>query len=441
VTVFAAVAFATVFAIAKICHSQETYHTGASSMQSSWRVGNLFGIPLFVDASWFFVVALLTYLNGSDWQQAYPNWAAGQAWLAGLAMALLLFISVLLHELGHSLVAQAQGIRVNSITLFLFGGVASIDRESKTPGQAFQVAAAGPLVSFILAGLLAGLDHLLVMSAPAEVLVNNLARVNLVLAILNLLPGLPLDGGQILKALVWQISGSRFQGVRWAARSGQVLGWTGIILGLLTLLLLQASGGLWLAMLGWFALRNANAYGQMITLQSALAALTAADAMTNEFRVIDANLTLQTFAERYVLVEQTHACYFAVTDGRYRGLVNLKMMDSIERSLWPSQMVESLVSPLSAIPTVTEKTHLIDVINQLEVQHLPRITVLSPAGTVAGVIDRGDTVRALVKRMNWPVGEAEIQRIKAEGSYPPGLPLGAMAQTLQQELAESDISK
>lgn len=404
-------------------------------MQSSWRVGTVFGIPLFVDASWFFVLALLTYLNGSDWQQAYPNWGAGQAWIAGLAMALLLFVSVLLHELGHSLTAQSQGIRVNSITLFLFGGIANIDRESSTPGQAFQVAIAGPLVSFALAGLLTLTDHYLAMNAPAEVLVSNLAQVNLVLAILNLMPGLPLDGGQVLKAAVWKISGSRFKGVRWAARSGQLLGWTAIILGISTLLLLGTTGGLWIAMLGWFALQNANSYGRLINLQEALASLTAAEAMTTDFRVVDANMKLREFADRYLLAEKTDACYFAAADGRYRGLVNPPEINGIERSIWETESVQRLVTPLAAIPTVTETNRLIDVIGQLEAQQLPRITVLSPAGTVAGVIDRGDTVRALAKKMAWPINEAEIKRIKDEGRYPPGLPLGAIAQTLQSELA------
>jgi Zn-dependent protease len=403
-------------------------------MQASWRVGKVFGIPLFVDASWFFVLALLTYLNGSEWQQAYPDWGAGQAWIAGFGMALFLFVSVLLHELGHSLTAKSQGIQVNSITLFLFGGIANIDRESQTPGRAFQVAIAGPLVSFALAGLLTVADHYLVMNAPAEVLVSNLAQVNLVLAILNLLPGLPLDGGQILKAAVWKFSGSRFKGVRWAARSGQLLGWMAIILGLATLLLLGATGGLWIAMLGWFALSNANAYSRIINVQEALATLTAADAMTNDFRVVDANMTLREFADRYLLDEKTTACYFAAADGRYRGLVNPKEINQIERSLWEQEMVQRIVSPLHTIPTVKETTRLIDVIDQLEAEKLTRITVLSPAGAVAGVIDRGDTVRALAQKMDWTINETDIRRIKDEDSYPPALPLGTMAQTLKQEM-------
>ncbi|MGF1538739.1 MAG: site-2 protease family protein, partial [Elainellaceae cyanobacterium] len=196
-------------------------------MRQGWRIGSMFGIPLFIDPSWFFILVLVTVSYSLNWQD--QNWQ-GLEWIAGFVMALLLFSSVLLHELGHSLVARSQGIPVNSITLFLFGGVASIAEESKTPGQAFQVAIAGPSVSL-------GLFVALILAAqvvpiePAQIILDRLAKVNLVLALFNLLPGLPLDGGQVLKAAVWKFTGSRIQGVRWAARAGFLLGGTAIALG------------------------------------------------------------------------------------------------------------------------------------------------------------------------------------------------------------------
>jgi Zn-dependent protease len=410
-------------------------------MQSAWRVGKILGIPLLVDTSWFFILALFTYFNASDWQQGYPEWGVALAWLTGLGMSLSLFASVLLHELGHSLVAKSQGIQVNSITLFLFGGIAAIDQESKTPGQAFQVAIAGPVVSLIIFGLAAVAAELLPVHSPIAILTTNLSQMNLVLALFNLLPGLPLDGGQVLKAAVWKITGNRFQGVHWAARVGQALGWTAIILGVAALLLLGTGSGLWIALMGWFAVRNATNYNRAANLQEAVAALTASDAMSPDFRVVEATLSLREFAERYLISEigdhrQTPisaVSYFAAADGRYRGLVRPNDLSVIERSLWDSQTVQQLVTPLSEIPTVVEKTSLPQVIALLEDQKLGRVTVLSPAGAVAGIIDRGDVVKALAKKMGWPLSEADIRRIKEEGNYPPGLALGALAQMILRD--------
>jgi Zn-dependent protease len=405
-------------------------------MQSAWRVGTILGIPLLVDASWFFILALFTYFNASDWQQLYPQWGVPQAWLTGFGMSLALFASVLLHELGHSLVAKSQGIQVNSITLFLFGGIAAIEQESKTPGQAFQVAIAGPAVSLLLFAVAAVAAELLPVHGPLAVLASNLSQINLVLALFNLLPGLPLDGGQILKAAVWKITGNRFQGVHWAARVGQTLGWMAIILGVSALLLLQSSSGLWIAFIGWFAVRNATNYNRAANLQEAIATLTASDAMTQDFRVVEATLSLREFAERYLISDMgdhRHTSYFAAADGRYRGLVKPNDLSVIERSLWDSQTVQQLVTPLTDIPHVVEKTSLPQVIALLEDQKLTMVTVLSPAGAVAGTIDRGDVVKALAKKMSWPLSDADIRRIKEEGSYPAGLALGALAKILLQE--------
>lgn len=402
-------------------------------MNQRWRIGSIFGIPLFVDASWFVVVALLTWVDGSDWQQMYPAWGTGWAWGAGFAMALLLFGSVLLHELGHSLVAKSQGIQVNSITLFLFGGVAAIEQESKTPGQAFQVAIAGPLVSLSLFLGLTLATLALPESLPPAVLASNLARLNLVLALFNLMPGLPLDGGQILKAAVWKVTGNRFRGVHWAAKTGQVLGWIALSLGLGVLLFFGATNGLWLALLGWFGIRNATLYDRFTNLQEALAALKASDAISNDFRVVDAEMTLREFADRYLLAETRPGSYFAASDGRYRGLVQAEELSNVERSLWESQTVQSLVRPLTEIATVQQTAPLTEVILLLENQNLPRVTVLSPAGAVAGVIDRGDTVRALVKALNLPVSEADIRQIKEAGSYPASFQLPAIAQSVLRD--------
>jgi Zn-dependent protease/CBS domain-containing protein len=395
-------------------------------MQGGWRVGSLFGIPLFIDPSWFLILAFLIFTNGLRWQQQYPNWGLVITYGAAAVMALLLFASVLLHELGHSLAARSQGIKVNSITLFLFGGVASIDQESKTPGQAFQVAIAGPGMSFMLAFLLGAVVMLVrEPSNPVTVMASALANINLVLGLFNLLPGLPLDGGQILKAAVWKATGSRFKGVHWAARAGKALGWLAILFGVLTF----TSGGVWLALIGWFVLQNASSYDRLTELQEALLSLKAGDAMTREFRVVDAEMTLRRFADDYLLGNSTAEVYYASSDGRYRGMVIADDLHYVERSEWEDQKLYRIIQPLSEIPSAEEAAPLVDVIQHMETQQLRRMTVLSPAGAVSGVIDRGDVVRALAQQLKMTVSDTLIKQIKEEGAYPPGFQLGVIAQS------------
>jgi Zn-dependent protease len=395
-------------------------------MQTSWRIGSLFGIPLFLDPLWFIILTFVTLNFGLN----YLQWGNILAWSAGLVMGLLLFGSVLLHELGHSVVARSQGIKVNSITLFLFGGIAAIEEESKTPGEALQVAIAGPSVSIALFVLLALLSQVLPASSLASVMTADLARINLILAVFNLIPGLPLDGGQVLKAAVWKITGNRFQGVRWAARAGQILGWLAITTGAaIEFSTGELVSGLWLVLLGWFGIRHASVYQRVTSFQEALVQLTAADAMTRDFRVVDADQTLRSFADLYLLETNPTQTYFAESDGRYRGMVSVEDLRLVERSQWETQTLQSIVHPLTAIPTVVESTPLVEVVNQMETQQLRNLTVLSPAGAVAGILDRGDIMRSLSQKLNLSISDAEIKRIKAEGSYPAGLQLGVIAKS------------
>lgn len=399
-------------------------------MQTNWRIGSLFGIPLFLEPLWFVILGLATLNFGV----AYQGWGTVLAWSAGVVMAVLLFGSVLLHELGHSLVARSQGIKVNSITLFLFGGIAAIEEESKTPLKAFQVAIAGPSVSIALFLLLRLLGDVLPDTTPARVMVEDLARINLVLALFNLIPGLPLDGGQVLKAALWKATGNRFQSVRWAAKAGQILGYGAIALGItVDYLTGELVTGLWIALLGWFGIRNASSYDRVSILQETLLNLVAANAMTRDFRVIDADESLRSFADSYLLETAAPKVYFAESDGRYRGMVSIDDLRLVERSQWETQTLHSIVHPLTEIPSVTESTSLVKVINKLENEQLSLITVLSPAGAVAGVIDRGDIVQALVQKLNLRITDAEIKQIKESGSYPPGLQLGVIAKSTTNE--------
>jgi Zn-dependent protease/predicted transcriptional regulator len=399
-----------------------------------WQIGKVFDIPLIIDSSWLVILGLLTFANGLEWQQLYPTWPGWQAWTSGFVMALCLFLSVLIHELGHSLVAKSHGTKVNSITLFLFGGIASLDEESRTPGKAFQVAIAGPVVSLLLWIMLYFGTQQLPMHSPAQVIGSNLADMNLVLALFNLIPGLPLDGGQVLKAAVWKATGNRFTGVHWAARVGQVLGWIAIFLGLLSAILAGNTSGFWIALLGWFGIRNAFTYDRFTDLQETLIQLQAKDGLTRDFRVINAEQSIRAFADDYVLSQKHPAAIFAASDGRYRGLVDVNDLGMIERSEWETRSVRDLAKPLTAIPTVREQTSLPEVIEKLESEELPFLTVLSPADTVAGIIDRGDVMRVIGEKMRWMIPPEEIRRIKEEGTFPATFQIQAIARAVLPDL-------
>jgi Zn-dependent protease len=398
-------------------------------VRNSWRIGSLFGIPLYIDPSWFLILAFVTFINAGDVNaNGLSNNTPFVGWIAGLVLALLLFGSVLLHELGHSLAARSQGISVNSITLFLFGGIASIERESRSPEGAFWVAIAGPSISLLLFGIFFILAQLAEDFRLIAFIGTDLARINLVVALFNLIPGLPLDGGQIFKAIVWKVKGDRLTGVKWAATSGKIIGAVGIACSLLLLILTGEIGTAWIALIGWFVLRNANTYARLTKLQESLLSLVANDSMTREFRTIDANLTLSEFAREYIHAgTNTAPIYYAVSQGRYRGAIKVEDLYAIERSEWDNKTLLDIARPLSEIPSVQEKTPLVEVVNYLEAIKERQITVLSLAGAVAGTIDRGDLVRAIATKQNLPISDQEIKRIKAEGTYPAFLQLNAIA--------------
>ena len=407
-------------------------------MKAGWRIGTLFGIPLFIDPSWFFILLAVTFAYTSEWETYNITGIPG--WILGFCMAMLLFASVLMHELGHSLVALSQGITVNSITLFLFGGIASIERESNTPGQAFQVAIAGPAVSF---GLFLGLGltaWFTAIDGPTHFILRRLATINLILAIFNMMPGLPLDGGQVFKALIWKVTGNRIKGVRWAARTGQALGWTAIAFGIFLYLTTFEPTLIWLALIGWFGIRNARAYGRVADIQDIMLKFKAADVMRRDFRVVDANLSAQTFIEQYLSEAPQDSPYFAASSGRYRGQLVIREIQQIERSQWSTLTLHDIAVPLLSIPHVYESTPLADIIHQLDIEELSHVTVLSPADAVAGVIDRTDITRLVAQQLNLPLSPETVQYIQDTQHYPPGLQLSQIAKTIAYSTAHQRYS-
>ncbi len=354
-------------------------------MQGGIRIGSLLGIPFFLNPSWFLVLALVTWSYGSGLAEAFPELSSVAAIILGLLTALLLFSSVLAHELGHSWVAQQQGIAVKSITLFLFGGLASLEKESETPAGAFWVAIAGPLVSITLFVALSVVTAVLPFSGPLAAILGLLTYINLVLALFNLIPGLPLDGGNILKAAVWKVTGKPYKGLAFASRMGQVLGWTAIGLGVLSVLGISQIGSLWTLLIGWFLLQNAGRTAQSAEIQGQLSGLTAVDALLNEPPLVSMTLSLRELADMAIV---SGAQQFWVLDeaGHCIGTVDTEALRAVAAQDWPSQTVASIMQALDATIAIATTESLWSIVQTLDQQRQKELVVTADDGSFVGIL-------------------------------------------------------
>jgi Zn-dependent protease/CBS domain-containing protein len=304
---------------------------------------------------------------------------------------------VLAHELGHSFVALRQGIEVKSITLFIFGGLAALGEESKTPGDAFKVAIAGPLVSFALCGILAGLWFYGNFSEPLTRIVGLLAYINLMLGTFNLIPGLPLDGGNVLKAIVWKITGKPYKGVAFASRVGQVFGWAGVLVGVAFILDITSFGSVWTLLIGWFLLRNAGLSIQSARVQEQLSDRTAADAIIPNSPVIAAHYSLREFANTYIIGSDIKWQKFLVTDdqGKLIGEVSVEDLKTVPTNEWWDVQVSALTKPLQQVSTIAADKPLLEVIRLLDEQSSPTLAVVQSDGVVLGLLEKNSILQLL----------------------------------------------
>ena len=367
-------------------------------MNGNIRVGNLFGIPFYVNPSWFFILGLVTLSYGGQ-LALFPQLSGITPWILGFFAALLLFASVLAHELGHSFVAIQQGISVRSISLFLFGGLANLEKESETPLQAFLVAIAGPAVSLLLFALFTVIGVSIALPAPLTAIVSLLASINLILALFNLIPGLPLDGGNILKAAVWQITGNPNKGTIFASRIGQFFGWLAIIVGGLAIIGISPVGNFWTLLIGWFLLQNAGSSAQSARVQETLDGFTAEDAVIPNSPIVSANLTLREFANNYVIGNGNWR-KFVVTnqEGQLLGAIAVDNMKKVPTSQWTEVQVRELMQPLETITTVKSDQSLLEVVKLLETQDLKQLTVVGENGAVIGLLEKASIINLLQKK-------------------------------------------
>ena len=272
-----------------------------SGSHAAVQVGRVLGIPVFVHASWLVIFALVAWtLATSYFPQHHPNLSAGSYWTRGLVTALLFFASILLHELGHSLVALRQGIPIRSITLFIFGGVARLARDPQDGRAELKIAAAGPLVSLVLGGLFYALSAVPPLGEAARGVAGYLGFINVAVALFNLVPAFPLDGGRLLRGVLWKATG-KGRATRTAARAGTVFAYVLMGGGALTLLKGEGLAGIWYILIGWFVREASAGARRDARLDEALAGVTVADAMLREFSTLPASLSLAQAARDYFL--------------------------------------------------------------------------------------------------------------------------------------------
>jgi Zn-dependent protease len=400
-----------------------------------WQLLSIRGIPLRIHPSWFVILALATVAFQQQFSRQLAAAAIGAPllWAVGLLTALLLFVSVLLHELGHSLVALRQGVQVRSITLFLLGGVASVERECPTALGSLMVAAAGPLVSLILAGLLLAAGHSAAHASPLlGAMVNELGGLNLILALFNLLPGLPLDGGLILKALVWQFSGSQRKGTQVATATGRFLSLAAIGLGVVLLLRGASVGGLWLMLLGWFGLGAARSQSQLLALQGVLRQLKVKDAAQRRFRVLEADSTLKQLSRLRLSDGHGLADWLLVTrQGRWQGFITDAPLQHLPVQRWEQERVGDHLQPLDELPQISAEAPLWQAVLRLDQPDTPRLLVMGPAGLPSGTLERPELAERVLEKLGVRLPQAILEAARRQGVYPLGMGLAPVARSIE----------
>lgn len=361
----------------------------------SIRFGKILGIPLGVNYTWFIVFILITLSLSTQYAHLHPDWTYFEQLIFGIATSLLFFGSVVLHELGHSVIALKYGIPVKSITLFIFGGVANIGKEPEKPMHEFNIAIAGPAVSaflgifFYAATYLAG-DSYEGISSLGEWL----GRINFMLVGFNLIPGFPLDGGRVFRAIVWKYTGSYERATTIAAGSGQFFAYVFIFIGVWQALTGNFFNGLWIGFIGWFLLSAAQSATLQLAFRHTLRGVAAADLMTKDCLRVPGSISVQDLIERHLL--KTGARCSIVMDGeRFQGLVTLHELKKVPKEEWAITSLHAVMVPSENLLSVTAATPAISVLQLMNEQNVSQVPVLDD-GNFLGLIGR-DRLLSLVQ--------------------------------------------
>lgn len=363
-------------------------------MRGSFRLGRILGIPIGVNYTWFIALWLLTWsLARTYYPRRFPGYDGQMYLLMGGASAVLLFASVLVHELGHAVAARRYGIRTRSIVLFLFGGVAQIGKEPPTPASELVVAAAGPATSLLLGGLCWVLSLLTAGSALGAI-ITYLAWVNATLAIFNLIPGFPLDGGRMLRALLWRATGSLERATRIAARGGQIVALLLIALGVLGVFTGNVTGGIWFVLIGWFLDMGAQAGYQQVLLRESLGGVRVGDIMSRAIHSVDPDVTLEQLIADYFLPYK-HGGFPVVWGDRLIGIITLHDVKEVPKEKRATMTVRDAMTPTSRLRTVKPTTSAYDAFARMAQDGIGRLLVVDDGGDLMGILTRSDLLHVL----------------------------------------------
>ena len=363
------------------------------------RVGRILGIPIYVDFSWILIFGVFCYALSDQFHLAHKEWTSDQAWATGIITSVLFFASVVLHELAHSVVAQAYKIKVLSITLFVFGGLARISREPSKPMQEFNIALAGPVASGLLGAIFLTLSLIFPNNAMVGAPLQYLAGANLLLAGFNLLPGFPLDGGRIFRAMVWGATKDFARATRVAGASGKLIAYALIAYGLGSIFT-KNYNNIWFVLIGLYLLNAAQASVAQITIRGALTGLCAADVMSQEVPTIPGNMSLEEYSNE---VLRTGRRMHIVTLGdRLSGLMNVAALNQVPRDEWSMNSVQAVMVPRDKIIWASPEEPLLRLLERLMAADVNQMPVVSHGGDgsahIVGIVTRDAILRVIQTR-------------------------------------------
>lgn len=366
---------------------------------SGFRIARILGIPIYLDPTWLLIFGLITYqLSKMVFPGMFPKWTQNQYWTVGVIASLLFFGSVLFHELAHSVVALYYKIPVHSITLFIFGGIARIGREPSKPIQEFNIAVAGPLASFFLAGVFGGM----VLAFPADPMVVAPAKIlggsNFFLAVFNLAPGFPLDGGRIFRAIIWGITKNFSRATHVAGSSGKIVAFAMMgIGGYEAFYKNDWYSGLWLGVIGLYLLNAAQQSITQMTIRDALAGLHASDVMSHEVPTIDGHITLEEYGAE--VLRTGRRCHLVLSGDRLVGMMNVHMLNAVPRSEWVHNSVQSAMIPRDKIQWTSPDEPLLRLLERLLSADINQMPVVSGAADeapqIVGMVTRDSILRVM----------------------------------------------
>ena len=369
-------------------------------MGPGWKVGRLAGIEIAIHPSWLVIAFLITYsLAVARFPQDFEGWSTALYWVVAAATAALFFASVLAHELSHAIVARRFGLKVEGITLFIFGGATSIDSDSRTPREEALIAVAGPAASLAIGLLLIGVD-LVVVQPQLGALIGWLGFINVLLGLFNLIPGFPMDGGRVLRAIIWRIRGDRLAATRNAATVGRFFAYGLIGLGVFLALSMDIFSGLWLALIGWFLSNAAEATAAQAGVERTLAGVRVRDALESEPPSVSPNETVAELVNGRLLRGEDRAFLVRHADGGLTGIVTLTDVRRLARDQWDGARVTDVMTRYEEIATTRPDVPLIDALKLLQERDVGQLPVVEDDGrNPVGMVSRRGILRLLEARM------------------------------------------